>query len=185
MNTAHFSSAAFFFAALCAAASSAAQTAPRVEELPRLHGGSASDIIGTRVRSADGRDIGEIEDLVLSADDRVVTAVVSVGGLLDIADRLVAVPYADLRRWRDDATLAIPLTNAEIEAAPTYKGHPPAVGDAQPLVDPERAAPPDAAIRRDANEEAARAFAGNDPRVAEGIAENKKAYEDEEARPEQ
>jgi hypothetical protein len=177
--------AALSVALMCAASSSLAQPAPRFEDLRRLQGGwSAADLIGARVRSADGGDIGEIENLILSADDRVVTAVVSVGGVLDIADRLVAVPYSDLRVWSDDTTLVIPLTNAEIKAAPAYKAHPPAVGEAQPLVDSERAAPPDAAVQRDAHEEAERAFAGDDPRVADGIAENKKAYE-EEAQPEQ
>jgi hypothetical protein len=54
------------------------------------------------------------------------------------------------------------------------------VGDAEPLVDPVRAAPPDPAQRREAEAEAARVFAGDDPRVGDGIAENKKAYEDED-----
>jgi PRC-barrel domain len=176
--------AALSVALMCATTGSFAQTTPRFEDLRRLQGGwSAADLIGARVRSSDGGEIGEIENLVLSSDDRVVTAIVSVGGVLDIADRLVAVPYGDLRVWSDDTTLAIPLTNAEIEAAPTYKAHPPAVGEAQPLVNSERAAPPDAAVQRAANEEAERAFSGDDPRVAEGIAENKKAYEEEDVKP--
>ena len=178
--------AALSVAFMCAAANSMAQTTPRFEDLRRLHGGwSAADLLGARVRSSDGGEIGEIENLVLSADDRVVTAVVSVGGVLDIGDRLVAVPYGDLRVWSDDTTLAIPLTSAEIEAVPTYKAPPPAVGEAQPLVNSTRAAPPDAAVRREANEEAERAFAGDDPRVAEGIAENKKAYEEDDVKPQQ
>jgi hypothetical protein len=176
---------ALFCALLCSATQAAAQTAQRVEGLRPLNGWSAAKIIGAHVRGADGSEIGEIKDLVLSSDARVVTAVVSVGGLLGIADKLVAVPYADLRLWSDDNTLAVPLMKAEIEAAPSYKGGPPAVGDSRPLVDPERAAPPGAEVRREANEEAQRAFAGDDPRVAEGIAENKKAYEDEKARKEQ
>jgi hypothetical protein len=161
-----------------------AQTAPRAEELPRLHGGwSAADIIGAPIRSAEGEKVGEIEDLIFSSDAEVVTAVVSVGGVLDVGDKLVAVAYDDLRVWPDDETLVIPLTSAEVDAAPTYEGHPPAVGTAKPLVDPALAAPPAPAVRREAEAEAARAFSGDDPRVAEGIAENKKAYEDEEATP--
>jgi hypothetical protein len=161
-----------------------AQTPARVEDMRALHGGSAADLIGARVRSSDGTDIGEIEDLILSSDARVVTAIVSVGGVLDVADKLVAVPYGDLRVWSDDETLAIPLTAAEIEAAPPHRADPPAVGEARPVVDPERAAPPDEATRREAEQEAQRVFAGNDPRVADGIAENEKAFEDEEAQPE-
>jgi hypothetical protein len=184
MKRTHLSSMALVSALVCLATESSAQTNPRLEGLRPLHGWSATEIIGARVRGSDGGEIGEIEDLVFSSDDRVVTAVVSVGGLLDIADKLVAVPYADLRLWSDDATVAIPLTKAELEAAPAYKGRPPAVGEARPLVDPERAAPPNAEVRREANDEAQRVFAGDDPRVAEGIAENKKAYEDEKTRSE-
>lgn len=183
MKQTYQATAALFVALLCTTPSSLAQTIARVPDLRELQGGwSAADIIGTRVRSSDGDEVGEIEDLILSADDRVVTAIISVGGLLDIADKLVAVPYGELRIWSDEGALAIPLTKADLEAAPSYKGRPPAVGDAHPIVDPVHAAPPDAATRREADEEAERAFAGEDPRVGEGIAENKKAYEDEEAR---
>jgi hypothetical protein len=180
---------AYSLALLCAllgsGMQSVAQTAQRVEGLRPLNGWSAAEIIGARVRGSDGNEIGEIKDLVVSSDARIVTAVLSVGGLLGIADKLVAVPYTDLRMWSDDKTLAVPLVKAEIEAAPAYEGRPPAVGQSRPLVDPERSAPPSAEVRREANEEAQHAFAGDDPRVAEGIAENKKAYEDEKARTEQ
>jgi hypothetical protein len=175
-----FSGVAVFSALLCLAAESQAQDASHSQALPRLHGWSAAALLGTQVRSADGDEVGEIEDLVFSSDDRVVTAVVSVGGVLGVAEKQVAVPYADLRLSADGKSAALPLTKAEIEAAPAYKAVPPAVGDARPLIDPQRAAPPDAEVRREANDEAQRAFAGDDPRVAEGIAENKKAYEDEE-----
>lgn len=182
MKQTKHATAAVFVALLCAAPNAVAQTIARSEDLHELHGGwSATEIIGARVRSSDGEEVGEIEDLILSSDDRVVTAIVSVGGLLDIADKLVAVPYRELRIAPDKKTLAIPLTTADIEAAPSYNGRSPATGRGHPIVDPLQAAPPDAAVRREADEEAARAFAGEDPRVGEGIAENKKAYEHEEA----
>jgi hypothetical protein len=158
-----------------------AQTAPRYEDLRPLGGEwSAADTIGAAVRSADGAEVGEIRDLILSSDAKVVTAVVSVGGFIGIADKLVAVPYGDLRVWSDDESLAVALTSAELGSAPKY-GASPRVGDSEPVVDPAKAEPPSAEIRREAEEEATRAFAGDDPRVADGIAENKKAYEDGEA----
>lgn len=174
--------AALGAALLCIAVRSPAQSAQQPEDTHRLGGSrSAAELIGTRVRSAEGSEVGEVEDLLLSSDARVVTAVISVGGLLDIADKLVAVPYGDMRVGSDEKTLAIPLTDAELEAAPAYKAHPPAVGDAEPLVDPVRAAPPDPVLRREAEAEASRVFGGDDPRVGDGIAENKKAYEDEDS----
>jgi sporulation protein YlmC with PRC-barrel domain len=164
------------------AAGAPGQPANQASDGHRVEGSrSAAELIGARVHSADGEEVGELQDLVLSSDARVVTAVISVGGLLDIADKLVAVPYGDVRVASDGGTVAIPLSAAELEAAPAYKGHPPAVGDAKPVVDPVRAAPPGPALRREAEAEAARAFGGDDPRVSDGIAENKKAYEDEDS----
>ena len=175
------SSAVLALALLGCATSIAAQTAPRYADLRPLGGQwSAADTIGASVRSADGAEVGEIHDLILSADAQVVTAVVSMGGFVGIADKLVAVPYGDLRVWSDDESLAVALTNAELAAAPAY-GSAPAVGHSEPVVDPAKAQPPSAAIRREAEAEASRVFAGDDPRVADGIAENKKAYEDGEA----
>jgi sporulation protein YlmC with PRC-barrel domain len=172
-------------AILFTTASAVTFAAPAFDDLDRLNEGwSAAEILGARVRSAEGEDVGEIEDLVFSADAKVVTAVVSVGGLLGVAEKRVAVPYADLRVWPEDQSLAIPLTRAEAEAAGAYdRGT--VVGSAAPPTDPEVVAPPDAADRRAAEAEAARSFAGKDPRVADGIAENKKAYEDERAEPDE
>jgi hypothetical protein len=181
MNKSYCSSAALALASLAMTTSVPAQSNSRYEDLRPLGGEwSAADTIGAGVRSADGDEVGEVHDLILSADAEVVTAVISVGGLLGIADKLVAVPYGDLRVSAEDDDLAIALTSAEVEAAPAYRAAPPAVGHAEPVVDPVKALPPGEAIRNEAEAEAARASAGNDPRVADGIAENKKAYEDAE-----
>jgi hypothetical protein len=181
MNQRYRSSAALALALSAVATSAPAQSDSRYEDLRPLSGEwSAADTIGATVRSANGDEVGEVHDLILSSDAGVVTAIVSVGGLLGIADKLVAVPYGDLRIWSDDEDLAIALTSAEIEAAPAYGSAPPAVGHSEPVIDPVKALPPSEAIRNEAEAEAARASAGNDPRVADGIAENKKAYEDAE-----
>jgi hypothetical protein len=177
MNQRFRSSAALPLALLCIATNAPAQNAPRYEGQRPLSGEwSAADTIGAGVRSADGVEVGEIHDLILSSDAEVVTAVVSVGGLLGIADKLIAVPYGDLRLWSDDEDLVIALTSAEIEAAPGYGSVPRDVGDSEPIVDPAKARPPGEAIRREAEREASRVAAGNDPRGAGGIEENKKAY---------
>lgn len=52
-----------------------------------------SQLIGTRVRTADGKDIGEIEQLIVSTQDgKVSHAVIGLGGLAGIGERKVAVP---------------------------------------------------------------------------------------------
>jgi hypothetical protein len=55
----------------------------------------------------DWNDIGEIEDIVLSADGRVTGIVAEIGGFLDIGDKHVVISVSDLRLVPvDDQTYA-------------------------------------------------------------------------------
>jgi len=81
----------------------------------------ASKLIGERVRSAAGDSLGEIEELVIGSryrDDTLV--IVSVGGLLDVGDKLVALPYEDLRVSPDGSTLYVDRTEAQLKDAPAF-----------------------------------------------------------------
>ena len=58
----------------------------------------ASKLVGARVRNAAGDNLGEIEEIVIpSRDQDDMLVIVSVGGVLDVGDKLVALPYDDLR----------------------------------------------------------------------------------------
>lgn len=84
----------------------------------------ASELVGARVRNAAGENLGEIEELVIpSRDDMLV--VVSVGGLLDVGDKLVALPYDELRVSPDGDTFYFDRTEAQLKAEPafTYEAH--------------------------------------------------------------
>jgi sporulation protein YlmC with PRC-barrel domain len=81
----------------------------------------ASELVGERVRNADGESLGEIEELVIPTrghDDMLV--ILSVGGVLDVDDKLVALPYHDLRVSADGDTLYIDRTEEQLEAAPVF-----------------------------------------------------------------
>jgi sporulation protein YlmC with PRC-barrel domain len=81
----------------------------------------ASEIVGTRVRNAQGEALGEIEELVIPSRDRdEILVVVSVGGLLDVGDKLVALPYRDLRVSADGDTLYLDRTEEQLKAAPAF-----------------------------------------------------------------
>lgn len=81
----------------------------------------ASDLIGSTVRGRDDQDLGQIEELVVSRDDDVVTAVLSVGGILGIGAKRVAVPYEDLRISPDGESLYLSMTVDELEARPAFE----------------------------------------------------------------
>ena len=57
---------------------------------------SANETIGETVRNMRGEDLGSVEDLIVTGDDRVVVAILSVGGFLGIGDKLVAVSFDKL-----------------------------------------------------------------------------------------
>ena len=84
----------------------------------------ASELVGARVRNAEGDTLGEIEEIVIpSRDQDDMLVIVSVGGLADIGDKLVALPYEDLRVSVDGDTFYFDRTETELKAAPafTYK----------------------------------------------------------------
>jgi len=56
----------------------------------------ASDLIGTRVVSANNESIGDINDVILDRNGQVMAAVVGVGGFLGIGEKDVAVPFNSL-----------------------------------------------------------------------------------------
>ncbi|MBB4041484.1 sporulation protein YlmC with PRC-barrel domain [Microvirga flocculans] len=67
----------------------------------------ASDLIGTRVISANNESIGDINDVILGRDGRVMAAVVGVGGFLGIGEKDVAVPFSALEFLTDQQVQAM------------------------------------------------------------------------------
>src|SRR5262245_57907045 len=56
------------------------------------------DIVGTRVKNADGKDIGEVDALLVDPKDGKVThAVIGLGGFLGIGEDKVVVPWHDVK----------------------------------------------------------------------------------------
>jgi len=71
----------------------------RVDSAGLVSAHRASKVIGENVKNDAGDNVGKIDDLLVRADgpNRVLFAVVSVGGFLGIGNKLVAVPYASLQ----------------------------------------------------------------------------------------
>jgi sporulation protein YlmC with PRC-barrel domain len=100
-----------------ASAPAAAMTPAQRHDWERSH--RASKIIGSEVRTRAGEKVGEIRDLVLDDQGRIVLAIVSSGGLLGVGDRLHAVPWDLLAAGeRDDRILGI--DKARLDAAPGF-----------------------------------------------------------------
>jgi sporulation protein YlmC with PRC-barrel domain len=85
-----------------------------------LGGMEADRIIGMDVVNAEGKEVGEIKDLVLD-QQQVAHAVISVGGFLGIGAKDVAVPFEQLRIGQDNVTLMSDSSEAELKQMPEYK----------------------------------------------------------------
>lgn len=116
-------------ALLCAAlpvSDASAQGAPqtisavRVDVQKLATGYRASKIVGTAVVNDANEKIGSVDDLIVNRDDRVLFAVLSVGGFLGMGAHMVAVPYAQLQPG--DKHMVLTGGNKEaLKALPEFK----------------------------------------------------------------
>ena len=83
----------------------------------------ADEVIGAKVEGPNKENIGKISDLVLDDQNRVVAAVLSVGGFLGIGDKNVAVAWDELKiEKRDDEQVAlVTLSKEQLKSAPEFK----------------------------------------------------------------
>lgn len=79
-----------------------------------------SKLVGATVKNSANETIGKIDDLLVSRNDKVLYAIVSVGGFLGIGSKLVAVPYTSLEIAKDN--LVMPnASKDQLKALPEFK----------------------------------------------------------------
>jgi hypothetical protein len=80
----------------------------------------SSKLVGAPVVNDANQSIGKIDDLLVGRSDKVLYAVLSVGGFLGVGSKLVAVPYASLQIGAKDVVL--PGGNKDqLKALPEFK----------------------------------------------------------------
>lgn len=85
-----------------------------------------SNMIGKSVENAAGDTVGEIKDLIVDSDRRVVGVVIGVGGFLGIGEKDVAIRFDDVRLERTEEGEVKVLANLSkdtLTAAPGYTRH--------------------------------------------------------------
>ena len=81
----------------------------------------ASDLIGTKVQGTDGKNLGNIKDLVINAEDGDIQyAVLDFGGFVGIGDKYFAVPWEALHFDRENNRLALDLHKKDLKDAPGF-----------------------------------------------------------------
>jgi hypothetical protein len=85
----------------------------------------AADIIGMTVVSAEGEDIGEVDDLIFDDQQRLSGVVVGVGGFLGIGEKSVGIDWSQAEVRTDPESgserIFVSMTKADLEAAPDFK----------------------------------------------------------------
>jgi hypothetical protein len=111
----------------------------KVEPLPV----SVMSILGKKVQSPNGDDLGRVVDVLADSGGRVRVAIIDFGGFLGVGDRKIAVDWPLLRfnPDRSDPSLLLSVTREKLKAAPEYKDDP----RPKTLMVPEPAAAPAAA----------------------------------------
>jgi sporulation protein YlmC with PRC-barrel domain len=79
----------------------------------------ASKLVGAAVVNDANEKIGTVDDLIVTRSDRVVYAVLSVGGFLGVGDKLVAVPFAELQ-LNEDKTVLSGATKESLKSLPKF-----------------------------------------------------------------
>lgn len=79
----------------------------------------ASDVVGADVVNAAHKEIGEVDDVILSRSDNHMHAVIKVGGFLGIGEKLVAVRMDELR-MDGHGNVYLNTTEEELKQRPTF-----------------------------------------------------------------
>ncbi|OYQ36714.1 photosystem reaction center subunit H [Niveispirillum lacus] len=103
-----------------------AQGAPQTMALSQVDlstlatGYRTSKVVGSKVYNAAGETVGTIDDLIVTPNDKIPFAVLSVGGFLGVGSKYVVVSYAALRV--EDKKIVLKDANKEtLKNLPEYK----------------------------------------------------------------
>jgi sporulation protein YlmC with PRC-barrel domain len=82
----------------------------------------ASRLIGASVKNPQGESLGKIDELLIDPQEaRIKAAVVSVGGLLGIGAKSVAIPWSKFTLGAERDTVVVAMGKEELEQAPTWQ----------------------------------------------------------------
>ena len=108
-------------AALVPVASAAPVDLIVVDVVAVADGYRASKLRGAKVVNPQNEKLGELDDLIVGKD-RVLFAIVQVGGFLGIGSHFIAVPYSSLQINEDGSRIVLPgATREQVKGLPEFK----------------------------------------------------------------
>jgi PRC-barrel domain len=92
----------------------------KVDEQSLATGYRTSKVVGSTVVNAANETVGTIDDLIVTPNDKVPFAVLSVGGFLGMGTKFVVVPYSELE-VHDKRMMLRNATKESLLSLPEYK----------------------------------------------------------------
>jgi sporulation protein YlmC with PRC-barrel domain len=81
----------------------------------------ADKVIGAKVTNPEEEKVGDVSDILLDEQGKVVGVILSVGGFLGIGDKHVAVNWNDIKLEDDGEKVVVNMTKDQITKAPSFK----------------------------------------------------------------
>ena len=85
---------------------------------------SANALLNQSVKNSANESIGDVNDLRIDADGRIVSVIVGVGGFLGIGEKDVALPFNEFTFGRDangNVVVTAKVTKESLQSAPEWK----------------------------------------------------------------
>lgn len=104
-----------------------ALAAPEVKFYTEQGEWRASSLIDTKVTNAAGETVGDINEVLIDKDGKVVAVVLGVGGFLGVGERHAAVTFSSLQLTRDangNPLVRVDVTKDQLKAQPEWKWEP-------------------------------------------------------------
>ena len=117
----HYALAITSAALLCGSVTAQERTTPSQAQRELKAGDvHASHLIGAAVKNPAGDAIGEVTDLIVSSGADVRLAVISVGGVLGVGQKSIALPYDQFTVAPDGNTLFLSMTQDQLKQYPAF-----------------------------------------------------------------
>jgi sporulation protein YlmC with PRC-barrel domain len=82
----------------------------------------SKNFIGMRIKNDQGKDIGEVDNLLIDPQSgKVSHVVVGYGGLAGVGEKKVVVPWSDLKLTRDGNKPVATMDQAKLDSAPRWE----------------------------------------------------------------
>lgn len=82
----------------------------------------ASSVIDSEVHGTEGRELGEVHNLILDGDGNLKAVIVEAGGFLDIGDNHFRVPWSEVKLAPNTGSVTVPVSADNIDAYTVFDG---------------------------------------------------------------